>query len=433
MKRKRCWLKMGLSVKFVKTAVPVFAVPALVAALFLLLTAPTALPQVSSVSSDNSLSQGEIYNVSIIPGNPLIYEEFTISTGVRNTGDMLDSYVLDLFISKSGQVKDENSFAFSLHPKEKVVLSPTFTLVATGDYEIVAKLYDKYKSVLYDTKISKIKLASEIGLFDLLLDMLSKRVRPNEEVPLMLTIKNAGLKGTDVKVSVGIDCVEQDAYKDFFIFLKGEEEVSKHLTITACNEEGMRVITAKVSLFENTFAQSLTQIFINRTYYDFDVDFPNIIKIKQGESKAFDVSVKNTAKVSLNNLRAVVEGIPADWTKIMPSVVISIKPDETAMFIVNISVPEDAAVVEYPIKIAVGSDEALVTGGSTLKVVTGEFVGPSPASDASKEFQYLLITIIIAAAVILLVAIVVWRKLAAKKGRYIGEMLTKLKDSIGRT
>jgi len=385
-----------------------------------------------------AFAEGEVYSVSVDPKEPLILEEFIINIGVRNTGDELEEYVLNVFVSKNGQVKDENSFTFSLQPNRGMIFSPTYIPTSIGQYEIVIKLYDKYKNVLYQTKISDITVISDIGPFDLVLDVLSRTVRPSDEVPLILYMRNAGVKGTDVRVSLSMDCLgQEDMHKDFSVFLQGGGELEKSLTITACDEEGRRDITAKMILFDHAFAESVNEIFINRTYKNFNLEFPKSIKIKQGESKVFDVFIKNIANVAFNNLRLIIENLPLGWTEVNPSIIVNTKPNETAMFIVNISVPKDATAAEYPIRIAVGCDETLVQEDSTLTVITGEFVEAEEVEVGqliSKELQYQL-TVFIIGSTVLLVLIVVLRKLIARRSQrykytYKKNVLEKIKDII---
>jgi len=377
-------------------------------------------------------SQGEIYSIYIDPEKPLILEEFIINIGVQNTDNKTNDYILDVFVSKEGQVKDENSFAFSLKPDRGVLFSPRFTPNAVGKYEIFAKLYDKYKVVVYHTRILDVNVISDIGPFDLSLDALSRTVGPNKEIPLIVSMKNVGLKGTDAKIDVRIDCLDQeDIYKDFFVFLKGNSDLEKFLTLTACNEEGRRNIMSKLILFDHTFAESLTQIVINDTYYDFDIEFPKLIKIKQGESKTFGVFIKNTAEISLNNLRLVIENIPLEWTKINPATIVNIRPNDTAVFLVNISIPQDASVIEYPIVITIGSDETLVQKDSTLKVITGEFVAPEVElgllipEELRHKLTILTVGIALGALIVILYKLTIRKRRRSKK-----EVLIKIKDMI---
>lgn len=397
------------------------------------LTIFTALLFLSIVPA--AFSQGEVYSIYIEPAEPMVFEDFIINLDVRNTGDKLNEYVLDIFISKDGQVKDENHFTFHLHPNKGIIFSPTFMPISVGKYKIVTKLYDKYKTILYDTKIAEIDVISDVGPFDLSLDVITRKVRPGYEIPLIVRMKNIGVKGTDIKIAVSINCFEQrDIYKDFFVFLKGSGEVDKSLTIPACNEEGSRDVTAKLILFNYVYAESLSQVFINHTYYDFYAEFPKLIKIRQGESKVFDVLVKNTAEITVNNLRLMIEHIPLEWIRITPPTIINIKPGESAMFIVNISVPQDATIIEYPITMMIGSDETLVQKDSTLEVITGEVVPEELVPLISKELQKKLI-IIFVIGIVVVALIVAWRKLKGKRGRVYekekAEALGKVKDMIG--
>lgn len=375
---------------------------------------------------------GEVYSVYVDPKEPLMLEEFKINIGVRNPSTTLNEYLLEVLISKEGEVKDHSPFSFQLHPSKAITFSRGFTLTDAGKHEVVIKLYDKYKSVLYDTEILEITVLSDIGPFDLSLEAITRTVRPGSEVPLIVSMKNTGIKGTDVKISVSMDCLNQeDMHKDFSVFVKGGGEVAKSLTITACDEEGRRRINAKLVLFNHTFAESLNQIFLNRTYYEFQIETSRLVKIKQGESKIVDVYIKNTADITVSNLKLVVKDVPFEWTSTIPSIIISLRPNGTAVFLVNISIPNDAAVIEYPIEFAVGSDEMLVQKESTLKVISGDVAAPiAEARPLIDAYQYQLIIIIIAGATVLTVIVLLRRSMALKAQRRKKSALTKAKDMI---
>lgn len=390
---------------------------------------------VSPAFSEEGVPQGEIYSIYIDPEHPIVLDDFAINIGVRNKADNDIEYSLDMFIIKDGQVKDESSFTFQLDSDKGILFSPTFAPISVGQYEIVVKLYDKYKSVLYDTEISQIDVVSDIGPFDLIIDVLSRTVMPGDDVPLIVRMKNAGIKGTDVKIDVSMDCINQSSsHKEFFVFLGQKESLDKSLTIKACNEEGLHDVTAKLLLFDTIFVESLNQIFVNRTYFDYEVRTPNIIEIRQGEYEVFDVYIKNTAEVTVHNLKLAIENIPLEWISVNPSTIIKIEPNETAMFIVNVSIPADAPAETYPLVISVGSDETLIKQDSNLKIITGRIPAAEEGVDKplviSKELQYKLVVLVI--VVIVIGALIVsFKRSKSRKFGHSGGMLGELKDIIG--
>jgi hypothetical protein len=372
-----------------------------------------------------------IYTVSVDPENPLILEDLKINVGVQNTGTESGDYALDVFVIKNGQIKYDTSFEFSLRPGKGVLFSPTFTPASIGEYEIVTKIYDKYRSVLYHTKLLKIEVTSDIGPFDLELDTLSKTVIPGRDIPLIVRMKNAGFKGTDVKIAVEMDCINQsDVRKEFFVFLGQGSTLDKSFTIKTCDEEGLRDITSKLILFDTTLVESLSQVFLNRDHVDFEVTTPKILEIRQGGHEIFDVYLKNTAEVTVTNLKLAIENIPLDWFSVNPSTIVKIEPNETAMFIVNVSIPNNAPTERYPIVIAVGSDQTLIEHASSLDIISGYLVDQESEEDTlePKEIQYE--SIIIFVGVVAVIALIVILRRDRRPQSHDKRRLLKIKDMI---
>jgi len=158
--------------------------------------------------------------------------------------------------------------------------------------------------------------------------------------------------------------------KRIFIFLESGKTLKKLTDITACQETGLHRIYSSLILWNKIWASSIDQIFINNTYSELEIKSPEIIEVRQNESKVFDVEVKNVADTTINNLKLVIEHIPLQWGSIKPDVVASVKPNETAVFIVNVTIPEDAEVREYPAEISIAGTETLTKEETTLKVLS---------------------------------------------------------------
>ena len=101
------------------------------------------------------------------------------------------------------------------------------------------------------------------------------------------------------------------------------------------------------------------------------------------------------------------------------------------MFIVNISVPQDASVIEYPAKIAIGSDETLIQKDFSLEVISGEFVVTEELEVSPlipEKLQYQLIIIFIVGIIVVVALIMILRRSRSKKSRGEKKALKRVKD-----
>jgi len=88
----------------------------------------------------------------------------------------------------------------------------------------------------------------------------------------------------------------------------------------------------------------------------------------QGRSEIFDVFVKNPTDEILTNLILLIRKIPKEWTYVKPKSVSNVNPNETVVFMVNLSIPEDVDVKDYPISMYAISKETHTEKESLLKV-----------------------------------------------------------------
>ncbi|MFH1622953.1 MAG: NEW3 domain-containing protein [Candidatus Aenigmatarchaeota archaeon] len=375
------------------------------------------------------LYAGEIVDMTVIPAKPKVFEDATVTVTARNLQDQNNEYLLSMFSAKDGQVLDENELTFKINPGKDITVSIAFSPTRIGKYTIVAKLYDKYKSVLYSERVLDVEVVSEIGPFDVQLDVLSRNIRPGYEIPLLISLKHMGMSGTDVKVSVYMDCADGGRYKDFSVFVDGGGKVDKTFSIQACEQEGYHEITAKVVMFDSVLAQSTGNVFIRESQKDIYVRAPDRIEARKGSSKVFDVYVRNDYNITVHNLKLALVGLPEGWLYISPGNVASIDANESALFVVNMTIPADAAAIEYPLVVSVGCDETLTQKESMLKVLQPGAVYTRPAGEALPYDSALLK----AAAVVIVVAVaavVVWHFRNMRVSGARKTVLAKVKDMI---
>jgi hypothetical protein len=379
----------------------------------------------------NSTFEGEVAIVSVDPAKPMVMEDAVATIAVRNLQDHQNDYVLRTFVSKDGQVLEENEFAFNLNANKDMSMTLMFSPTKIGTHTVVAKLYDKYKTVLYSEKVLDVDVSSEIGPFDVQLDVLSRTIRPGYEIPLLLTMKNMGTSGTDVKVAISMDCASQgQIYKDFSVFLEGLGSLDKSLSISACSEQGYHEVTAKIVMFGGVLAQSVSSVFINNTQHATYVRTPKIIEVRNGSSKVFDIYIRNDDKDIMNNVLVALNGLPPEWLSIAPKYVASIAPNDSAMFIVNVSVPADADSGEYPFTISLGSDETLSQTESVLKVIEVAGGGTQAAGQEAPAYSTDFVQAAAALVLVGVIAVVVWWFVKMRPSKSRRTILMKVKDMI---
>jgi len=404
---------------------------ALTSAFFFLATAPHGLSyEYYSKYSNNSL--GEIVSISTSPAIPKVLDDTVVTVNVHNLKDYANDYTLRIFVSKDGRVVEQDDITFNLNTERNMSMSVEFVPIEIGRYTVVAKMFNKDTTELYSEKATDVEVVSDIGPFDVRLDVLSRTIRPGYDIPLLLYMKNMGTSGTDVNVSIKMDCTSQGRiYKDFAVYLKGNGELQKSVSMPVCNEKGYHDVSAKIAMFGGVLAQSTSSVLINDTQRPIYVRWPTLIEIQKGTSKLFDMRVRDDDTGPMSNLRAVINGLPEEWLSIDPALVATIKPNESALFIVNVSVPSSAASDEYPFTISVGGDEALVQKDSALKVIDAsvsalDVAGPNAAPSIDTQ----LLEIVAVAAAAAVAAVAIWKLGKSQRSDSKRIILMKMKDII---
>lgn len=378
-------------------------------------------------SKYNASVGGEIAAITVDPAKPLVMEDTTATVGARNPQNRQNDYLLKIVVSRAGRVVEESDFTFSLNAGKELSVSFPFSPTGIGGHSVVAKLYDKYGTVLHSEKVLDFVVSSEVGPFDVQLDVLSRNIRPGYDIPMMLTLKNMGTSGTDVQVAVSMECGSQGSvYKDLFVYVGGAGSLDKSLSLPACNEEGQHEVSAKIVMFGGTLAQSTSSVFINSTQRPAQLRAPKYIEAAKGTSKVFDIYVRNDDGEDVNNVRVMLNGVPAGWISVEPKSVPSIAPNGSAMFLVNVSVPPDAEAAEYPFTVSLGGDEVLAQQESVLSVIGAAGALPAVASGGYGQYDALRL----AAAVVIVAAAAFWlsRKRQASVSRKV--ILMKVKDMV---
>src|SRR3989338_941264 len=398
----------------------------------------SALSDVFTVSPQEKLA--EIYTLAYEPEKPVVLESIQFTVGVKNNENQLRNYRLELIITKDGIFKDSQEFTFNLKPESSTAFSPNYIPDDINDFDLITKLYDATTSQLLDLKTLKFRVVSEIGPFDLEVNVPSKFIKANSIAPVILTLSNKGINGTDINVEIELKCVNQSNIRSsFFFFIPTTSVETKITPIQTCDEEGPHEISASIILFNKTWISSANQFFLNKTYQELLFDVPTKININAGESKIFDVQIRNTGTTTLHNLRLLVSIISNNWIKISPQAVTQLNPGEFSIFVVNITVPKDASSQEFPVGIAAAADELLTRKETTFNVAALSAL-PQILNISSKETipkivlpriltdnaTYILIAVLILVGIFALIKTIEVQRRSRRE-----EVVRKLKDLIG--
>lgn len=345
-------------------------------AIFAVSIALWAAPSLAQTTGD-----GDIRSLSIDPENPVVLKPMTVVAEVSNpTGDQ-NSYRMTMQLVHNGNVRSSQEFTFTLDSGLSTTISTSFVPREIGNFEMIVKLTDQLGLETDDIEISRFTVTSDIGPFDVVIEAPSRIVRPGETTPVMLTLANMGTKGTDVEVSVVMDCQGQDDIRQsFYIFVPGESSQEKIISTATCNEIGARAITASIVLYNKTWITALNQVFLNETATSFVFDVPDQIRAEPGKSTVFNVEVRNTGKDRLSNMRLYIPKLPLEWVQVRPGSVESVSPNSVAVFIVNITPPERSPSTDITIGMVVATDQSIERMESSFRLSSE---GPAPSQGIS--------------------------------------------------
>ncbi|MEM7825369.1 MAG: NEW3 domain-containing protein [Candidatus Aenigmatarchaeota archaeon] len=101
-----------------------------------------------------------------------------------------------------------------------------------------------------------------------------------------------------------------------------------------------------------------------------EIVYPENITIAQGESKLFSIIVKNTGQVSLKNMRLSVSTLSSFEFEITPKEIFKVSPNETAIFLVLLTIPNRTYPGTYPFDFEVITDKMKEGRKISIEVVS---------------------------------------------------------------
>lgn len=370
---------------------------------------------------------GEISSLDYVTARPTVFQEIAITTIVKNTGEETATFKLQIIISKDGKIKKTFTHFLDLFAggsSEKITL---FRPEEIGTFDVIAKLWNEQEIKNFDTKVIQLDVISEIGPFDLFLDLLTRQVEPNGELPVVVTIDNKGQLKADVKIKVDIECFQtQKISEEFTILAEAKTKTQQKISMAVCplqTEIGLHNIFAYIILNNKILAEAKSQFFINIT--DLRILFegvPEILEAEQGQFLQVAITIANPSNSTLHNIRLLIEKIPEEWTQVDPQLINEIKPNETRVFILNFAIPEDAETGEYTMEVTAASEELLSKSSASLIVL------PIVTAILPKDFLNYFYALVFVVAVILIIILKRRKKEVSRTGTE--EILSKIKFGI---
>lgn len=390
---------------------------------------PSITGKIEASELEKSNLSGEFLSVGYEPKEPKTNERLTVTAIVRNNGKERNDYLLTLKIIKNGEVKYKDDFTFSLLADGMVSLSPVYIPYEIGEYEIILRIYDKDSIRLYDEKILTFATQSDIGPFDLEVDMPSHVIGLGDSLPFTVKITNVGTHGIDVGLNLDLYCTSgKNISKNTYVFVNGSSYISKQFFMRTCEDVGQHSLVASLILDGKEMLLSKNQFFVNGDMPEIYISIQHWIKPKAGETTNFAIVLTNPNGIDLINLRPFVYGIPAEWLSIMPSNIDVLKPNQTIAFVAKLDVPEDAEEKSYEMTIGVGGNNMFAKSEAILSV-TGATTG-LPVSITS--FYQLLssywVQIVLTLVTILLIFLLFMFKRRNEQDRKT--VLEKIKDTM---
>lgn len=304
--------------------------------------------------------------VSIFPEKPKVLEKMDIEMKV--TSEKERGFFLELMIVQNGKTNKYSNYTFSLDAGDSNAFVLTYTPIGIEKENIVVNLYSSDRKILYDSKIMEFKAESDIGPFDIEIVPLTNFVQRGEELPFVVRMNNFGLKGTDVNLTVIIDCLNApDIEQSSFIYLNTSEKLEKDFISPTCNETGQHRITASVFIYGVEFVSSKSQYFETDNLSHLDFSVPDLITVAENSSYMLNLKYTNNNKETLIDIEPIVFGIPSSWFNVSPLIIPEIKSGDFAVAIITFNVPKNS-VGSYPLLIGASGDSLFSKRSIELRV-----------------------------------------------------------------
>ncbi len=341
----------------------------------------------SIILSGTVFADGIISNLAYSPQEVFALSDTKMEIGVENNGDKSQDYKLVVSVITEGLVESEQKFSFGLIPGEKKKFSSEFVPRSIGYYQIIARLYDENEIDLYDTEVASFNSLSEIGPFDLNIEIPTKIVRPNSRVPVVINLENKGVKSTDVELQVKLNCAKT-LKETFYELAEAGSQIEEIFSFQSCPTTGVYEVVADVMLFNKTWISSSSQLIIDNYITELSFQPPMEIYAESGKSSLFMVEVDNIGDKEIDSLKLIVTRIPSDWIQVSPPETRNLRPKGEAIFVVNITIPPFTKNRDINFTFIATAVDTQVEQRSVMKI--SGMASAAPNKDASNPFVFAL-------------------------------------------
>jgi len=340
---------MNNKAKIVLITIIIITVIALVAYNF-------SLSITGGVARVTPVTEGKVsVDIFISPDKPRILQKMEIRAVVAS--NVREDLFLELIVVEDGKTNKYQSYQFSLGEGDSSEYKFTYTPTSIKKQNIVANLYNSDKTTLFDSKIIEFTPESDIGPFDVEIDLPTNFVPKGKELPVTVKMINFGSKDVDVNLVADILCFkEPNIRRDLFLKINSSSDLEKNLIMPTCNEEGQHSIKAALVAYGEEHVSAKSQYFERDFLKRIDYLVPDTITVAENSSREVNIIYKNEENVIVTDIKPFVFGIPSSWFTITPSFVPSIKRGDSTVAIIKFSIPENTEGT-YPILIGVSGHD----------------------------------------------------------------------------
>ncbi len=290
--------------------------------------------------------------ISYSPDSPKVLEKMEIT--VRTISGISGDFLLEAFVAQEGKVAEQRTYRFSADVQDTNEFAFEYSPSSIETQTAVANLYSSDKGILYDSKIIEFKAQSDVGPFDIEIDLPTNFVLKGDTLPVRVRMKNFGTKADDVNLVVTIYCYsKQNIEQTSFIYLT--DSLEKSMILPTCGEAGQHRIKAAINLYGIEHVAATSQYFERESLSSLDFSTPDYITAEERTPRDLSIVYRNSGNTTLYNIRLIVFSLPSAWFTVKPSTIADIDAGESIVSVISFNVP-DGSEGAYPILIGASGD-----------------------------------------------------------------------------
>lgn len=120
------------------------------------------------------------------------------------------------------------------------------------------------------------------------------------------------------------------------------------------------------------------------------VEYQKSYDLYPSQSLLISISAKNTGEISLYNLKLSTSTTSLIATEVNPKVLSSLRVNESAIFLISLTIPKDVPVGVYPFNFEIISDKVIEYGSISLNIVSKEIPIKDEVHQTILNYEYLV-------------------------------------------